>query len=193
LEYSSLPDQLLTQYLQNGDPDAFREIYSRYWEKLYRSVYGKLKNREAAQEVVQNIFVRCWEKRTELAIENLGHYLQSAAKFAVIDVYRCQMRDAKYWQHAQIFQSQADSSTEKQIELQDLMQAIETGLTRMPVKTQQIFTLNRLENQSVPEISKILKMPSRTIEYHITQGLRLLRLHLKDFVPFVITVISFLA
>jgi len=193
LEYSSLPDQLLTQYLQNGDPDAFREIYSRYWEKLYRSVYGKLKNREAAQEVVQNIFVRCWEKRTELAIENLSHYLQSAAKFAVIDVYRRQMRDAKYLQHAQIFQPQADSSTEKQIALQDLMQAIETGLTRMPVKTQQIFTLNRLENQSVPEISKILKMPSRTIEYHITQGLRLLRLHLKDFVPFVITVISFLA
>ncbi|GEO07340.1 DNA-directed RNA polymerase sigma-70 factor [Adhaeribacter aerolatus] len=192
MKYGELDDNYLLQRLADGDGTAFREIYLRYWQRLYTVAFRKTKCRETAEEVVQQIFVRLWEMRAGTTIENLSGYLHTAVKYSIIALYREKLSDARYQEHAKVFQNQYDRSTEKEIALQDLVQAINSGVEQMPAKTQQIFSLNRLENQSVTQISESLKLPSRTIEYHITQGMRLLKLHLKDFVSFSLAALSLL-
>ena len=55
-------------------------------------------------------------------------------------------------------------------------------------KTREIFTLNRLEGRSVIEIARLLNLPERTVEYHITVALRHLRGHLKEYIVLFFTV-----
>ena len=73
------------------------------------------------------------------------------------------------------------TTVDESIAFNELSTAIEKSIEKLPEKTRRIFTLNRLEYKSVKEISEQLTIPERTVEYHITQGLKALRIHLKEF------------
>jgi DNA-directed RNA polymerase specialized sigma24 family protein len=49
--------------LKNGDAEAFTAIYKAYWYDMYLVAYRKLRNKEAAEEIVQDIFLRFWRER----------------------------------------------------------------------------------------------------------------------------------
>jgi RNA polymerase sigma-70 factor (ECF subfamily) len=175
-------DTLLIELFQAGDESAFQEIYRRYWYKLYMVARRKVNAEEDAEEIVQDIFVDLWERRTRLHINELNKFLFSAVKYKVLNYIKSQMVRQAYQSDALNAKIDADFNTEEELALGDLSQAILTGIKKMPSKTQEIFKLNRLEGLSVKEISELLQIPERTVEYHISQSLRTMRSYLKDFV-----------
>jgi RNA polymerase sigma-70 factor (family 1) len=182
MNYSLFSDSFLVEALHNGDEKAFKAIYQRYWKKLFYVAFRKGLSWEEAEELVQNLFVSLWEKRVEVSIEHLDRYLHTSLKYLVINLLRSKKMEAKYVLYGQQTFSQVDEGTEAIVALADLSDALEQGVARLPEKTRTIFKMNRLEHHSVKEISESLNLPSRTVEYHITQALKRLRLHLKDFV-----------
>lgn len=189
MNYSSLTDDVLVELLNAGDTGAFQAVYNRYWNKLYMASKKRLYDQDAAAEVVQDIFVDLWERRQSLKIESLDRYLFTAVKYKVIDqirsrVNRKETSDLIMEDMASYFDQQADNN----LAFQDLNSAVERILILMPSKTRDIFKMSRLEHHSVREISSSMNIPERTVEYHITQSLRILREHLKDFVTYLILV-----
>ena len=91
----------------------------------------------------------------------------------------------KYWYYYKHFLPEVTTITEEVVDYNDLNTAIEKAMQQLPEKSQQVFRLNRLQGLSIAEIAENLKMPRRTIEYHLTRSLRELRLHLKDFMFFI--------
>ncbi|AUD01337.1 sigma-70 family RNA polymerase sigma factor [Spirosoma pollinicola] len=180
MEYKTLPDAVLLIYLKQGDESAFQEIYVRYWRKLFTIARNKLPSTDSPEDMVQDLFVKLWEQRRNLLIENLGAYLHMSLKYAIINLFKARLVREKYVEHAQSFLPN-EQSTEEQIALNDLMATIEHQLNDFPEKTRQIFRLNRLEYKSAKEISDQLGIPERTVEYHINLSLKLLRPLLQDY------------
>lgn len=181
-------DAVLIQLLETGDENAFQEIYKRYWYKLYTVARRKVEAQEDAEEIVQDIFVDLWERRIRLNINELDRYLFSAVKYKVLNYIKSRIVRQTYRDTVSL-KIDADSNTEEELALQDLRQAITNGIENLPPKTQEIFRLNRLEGLSVREISDLLHIPERTVEYHVTQSLRSMRVYLKDFVVLMLTLI----
>lgn len=181
--YSFLSDIMLVRLLKTDDKEAFQEIYRRYWHVLFVVARRKLYAQEAAEEVVQDLFTNIWSRRMDVQIEDLKKYLFSSTKYLIINAIKSKIVRQEYESHTSATRSlDTTRHTEEELAYRDLYSAIEAGLLRLPEKTQRIFRLNRLENQSVREISIVLNLPERTVEYHITQALRALRLHLREYI-----------
>lgn len=187
-----LTDDLLLRLLQTSDEHAFRELYQRYWKKLFTTACYKLKSKEAAEEIVQNIFVSLWEKRATLQIDSLEDYLYIAVKYKVINyVESLMVRQAG---QKQLAGNTTDESTEATIMINDLHAAIQQALKQLPAKTREVFTMSRFERCSVREIARHMGLTEKAVEYHITQSLKLMRVSLKDYmvvgVPLIITLLK---
>lgn len=181
MTYSGVADDILLKLVSTGDEQAFRTLYLRHWNKLFNASKKRLADEEVAAEIVQDIFVELWIKRADLDIEVLERYLYQSVKFKVIDYYRASIVRQKY---ATAFAKEPlfeDAIVEHHLALQDLRSTVERGLNQLPIKTREIFRLNRFEDRSIREISDNLQIPERTVEYHITKSLKLLRTYLRDY------------
>lgn len=107
----------------------------------------------------------------------------SAVRYAVINHIKSNLVQEKYANYAQYHYSDACSVTEEQLELDELIHVVEQQLNDLPEKTRQIFQMNRLEYHTIKEISSKLKVPERTVEYHLSQALKSLRYYLRDYLP----------
>jgi RNA polymerase sigma-70 factor (family 1) len=181
MEYHLLSDELLVKLLRVDDQGAFEEIYRRFWKPLFKTAQNKLKSTELIEELLQDVFLKLWEKRAAQTIENLSAYLFTVLKYRIIDQYKKQILAEKYADFTLSKNLASEQSLESEINFQEIVTIFENALLQLPEKTRQIFKLSRLEYKTTREISEVLQMPERTVEYHITQSLKLLRLSLKDF------------
>lgn len=176
-------DTELVLAIARGDRAAFKTLYDRYQEEMYRLAVRKLHDRDIAEEVVQDIFVGLWENRGRLAIGQVRNYLLRSVRNHVLDHIRAQVVRQNYARQFAGSGEAYGNVTEEWMALHELNEAIQAGIAEMPDKTKEIFRLNRVDFLSADEISGILQLPKRTVEYHITVALRTMRKCLKDFLP----------
>ncbi|MCF0074080.1 RNA polymerase sigma-70 factor [Dyadobacter sp. CY261] len=176
-------DVALVTAIGKGDRLAFRVLYERYQEEMYRLALRKTYEKEVAEEIVQDIFVDLWENRERMAIGQVRHYLLRSIRNRVLDYIRAQIVRQNYAKQYATNGEEAAHLTDDWMALCDLNDAIQTGIAEMPDKTREIFKLNRLDQLSADEIAGTLRIPKRTVEYHITVALRIMRKCLKDFLP----------
>jgi RNA polymerase sigma-70 factor (family 1) len=181
MEYKILSDELLVKLLRVGEQDAFEEIYRRYWQKLLRSAQFKLRSKETIEEILQDLFISLWEKREKVLIENLEAYLNTSLRYLIINQIKKQILQEKFVEYS-LKKNELTDDVDESVAFNELSIAIEKAIEQLPEKTQQIFRLNRLEYKSVKEIAVLLETPERTVEYHITQALKALRIHLREFI-----------
>src|SRR6188474_853020 len=82
--YSAYTDEQLIHLLQSSDGAAFTELYNRYWEQLFAISYNYSKQKETAEEVVQEVFMSLWDRRNTVDINDLAAYLATASKFSIL-------------------------------------------------------------------------------------------------------------
>ncbi len=174
-------DPQLIAGLREGDEEAFAQIYKSYWHKLFMAAYRKTKSKEIAEELVQNLFVNLWNKRSKLEISQLENYLFTSVKNAVIRHYESQVVAQKYLDYQKHLPVLHDCHTEETVALNELNSALDNGLSTLSEKSQQVFRMSRFENRSTHEIATELNISEKAVEYHITKSLKTLRHVLKDF------------
>ena len=173
-------DQELISALKKGNEKAFDELFRRYWDKAFNIAYGKVKSREAAEEIVQEIFMDLWSKRHSIAINSFSSFLFASIKYQALNKIRSQLVQQKYWEYYRAFIPQTDNATEKIVEYHDLLNTIDERLDQLPQKTKKVFYMNRLEGKSLKEIAGILKLSEKAIEYHLNRSLKELKVYLRN-------------
>ena len=173
----------------NNDRQSFRKLYDRYQEDMYCVAVRKIHSEDVAEEIVQDVFVELWEKRHRLSITEVRFYLFRSVKNGVLDHIRAQIVRQNYAREHALLAEPNSNHTDDEMAMYELMAAIYAGMNGLSEKTREIFRFNRLEALSPDEIAKILNLPKRTVEYHITIALRAMRISLKDYLPFWIMLI----
>ena len=173
------PDSLLVSNMQSNDRSAFEKIYSRYWSKLYLSAYHILRNREASEDIIQEIFVGLWLKREHTSVDNLNNYLFTAVRFQVFKAIRDGKLRTDLLPDTDLLVSA--NNAENAFAEKEIAQRLDESIALLPQKCKEIFILSRKEHLSVKEIAARLNISPKTVENQITIALRRLRTDMGEF------------
>ncbi len=173
-------DNALLLAIQKGDQSAFRVLYERYWKEVYTMVYRRLRDEDAAKDIVQNIFVNLWVSRKAINIDStLAPYLNRAAKNRTISFYKKNQAD---FSRDHIFQDdRVQHSIEHNIEAGELEAFFKREIDEMPDTMRKAFMLSRQENKSIREIASELSLSEQTIKNNISQALDRLKKKTKHY------------
>lgn len=192
MDYKLFSDEILVKLLKASDNLALKEVYDRYWRQLYFTCLRKLKSKLLAEEIVQNIFLSIWEKRFTVHIDNLEKYLNTAARYQIINCIKTQLIHERHHSAIKAQITMESNEPETRLLLRELSLAIDKAIGQLPPKTQQVFVLSRFEQRSIKEIASCLGISEKAVEYHITQSIRFLRVSLKDYMVYVVFVFPWL-
>ncbi|MDF7815677.1 RNA polymerase sigma-70 factor [Hymenobacter sp. YC55] len=179
--YAAWTDTALLDALRADQEQAFTEIYKRYCYRLFTVAYRKLKSSEVAEELVQDLFADLWIRRSSIQIQHLESYLFTAIRYRIINYIKAQQIKTGYESYCRLSANETDTDTEKSLALNDLSEALLASMRKLPEKSREIFQLSRLEHYTVPEISVRVKLSEKSVEYHLTKSLKLLRTYLRDY------------
>ncbi len=164
--------------MKAGDRSAFKEIYDKYWSKLYIYGYNILRERQSCEDAVQEIMVDLWMKREVLQIDSLSSYLLAATRYQVLKVVRSgKVRSEFFIQAAAITE---EYNGEQLIHGRDISSLVDNHISQLPDKCREIFTLSRKQQLSNREIAEKLGIAPKTVENQITIAIRRLRSSLGD-------------
>ena len=181
MEYRLLADEVLLKFLIISDELAFQEIYQRYWRQLYYAALSKINNKEVAEDIIQTVFTDLWEKREQHSIKNISAYLGTSVKYQVINYIKSGISKKAHLSNISESRKTEENKNELALLVKELNEAIDKAINRLPQKTQTIFRLSRFERHSNKQISRMMDVSEKAVEYHITQSLRALRLYLRSF------------
>ncbi|EHQ25012.1 RNA polymerase sigma-70 factor [Mucilaginibacter paludis] len=178
-EFSTLSDKELASLLKRGEVGAFEAIYNRFWSKLLNAAYKRLRDEAVCQEIVQDVFIKLWEKREILTFTvGLENYLLVAVRYNVVDIYRKQVVKDKF--EIMVNHSEYDNSTSDQIFTRDLAKYLSKLVESLPGKCKNVYQLSRLEHKTHREISEILNISEKTVQGHLTKALQIIRSGMAD-------------
>ena len=182
MDYRLLPDETLLKFLKIDDAFAFEELYRRHWQKMFYLVIQKINNKKVSEDIVQTVFTDLWEKRSVRTIQNISSYLSTAVKFQVINFINSTI--TKKLINVSVVESDItdENTADLSVLMKEITTAIDEAINKLPEKSQTIFKLSRYDQRTNKEISSIMNLSEKAVEYHITNSLKSLRFQLKDFV-----------
>jgi RNA polymerase sigma-70 factor (ECF subfamily) len=175
--YNSYSDDELLRRLRSADEKAFTEIYNRYWEKLLAIGYFHLRNKQAAEDIVHEVMISLWTRRTELSIQSFSSYLATAARFSVFKAIARDKRRRELLNQQAI--AEATTETIENLDALFLKEQLNRIIEQLPEKAKLVFTYSRDEELTIAQIAKKIDLSPKAVEYHITKALRTLREALK--------------
>lgn len=162
--------------LRQDDPRAFDALFRQYSARVYRFAYGYLKSRPAAEEIVQDCFLKIWERRFELRDDvPLKGYLFTIAHHTILNQLRQSRHHQLYQDYTLLVSSGNAAGTDTDVAFAELESLYQSALEKLPPKRRQIFTLSRQQGLSYAEIAQELGISVKTVETQMAQALHFLR------------------
>lgn len=164
---------------QHQSPEEKIEVLFRsYYPQLCKSLYRILRNTEEAEDIVQETFLKLWDRRKtlELGPATLS-YLYRACYNTALNVLR-QRKPQEQPEVAEVLAS--DSRTDGGVELLELEERIAQAIEALPPKTRLVFSLSRYDQMPYKTIAEHLNISVKSVEKHMGIALERLRHHLQD-------------
>lgn len=159
--------------LTKDDEQAFDALFEHYSALIYRFAYSYLKSRPDAEEIVQECFLKIWEKRRHLRVDMpLKAYLFTTAHNAILNQLRQQQQRNRFQAYSA---GLAPGHVGNEVEFKELESLYRAALEQLPSKRREIFILSRQQGLSYPEIAQQLNLSVKTVEAQMTQALKFLR------------------
>lgn len=163
--------------LKKGDMSAFDAIYKEYCHRLYGFVIKFIKQREDAEEIVQEVFLKIWEAREKIDVySSFEGYLFTMAYNTTINVLRKRMSQDKYVAHLKAIQTieEADETIDE-MEYKELIGKVQSLIYQLSPRQQEIFYLSREKGLTHEEIAEKLNISTNTVKNHLVSSLKFLR------------------
>lgn len=162
--------------LKEGNPKAFSRIFSQYSQRLYFFALGYLKSEKEAEEIVQETFLKLWERREHLDLTLSFHaYLFKIAFNFIQKRIQRQVKDDELKHELADELVNFDQHTSNLVNYHHLLQHINRLIGHLPPRQAQILKLRKLDGYSTAEISDMLQLASKTVEAHLTAALKFLK------------------
>ncbi|MFP3861245.1 MAG: RNA polymerase sigma-70 factor [Bacteroidales bacterium] len=169
-------DSHIIQKIKEGDDLAFETLYNKYSAKVYYFALRFLKNKEDAEGLTQDIFIKVWENRNSLRTDlSLNSYIFTITKNTIFNKNRRKINEQAYVEYLKNHLDNTYDQTENDILLNEIKSWIDDTIEKLPAKRSYIFKLSRFEGLSYKEISQKLNISERTVEAHIHLAIKEIR------------------
>lgn len=175
-DYTSYSDIELADLVRSADDRAFKEIYDRYNKLLYLFAYNKLRNKEEAKDVVQDVFAWVLNNRTRFAINSsVSSFLYKSVLNKIFDIFRHQSVIRKYIEQGDHYIDIDSTETDYLIREKDIAQMIRQEIDAMPQKMKEVYLLRFEQYLSAKEIAEQLNISENTVNTHLKRAAKKLR------------------
>jgi RNA polymerase sigma-70 factor (ECF subfamily) len=169
-------DEILLLELQLGSEDAFISIYDRYHKMMYGMAYRYLKIDYLAEDAVQDVMMRIWEKRMSRDIEiSFKSYIFTSLRNHILNQIRSKSfqleKIYEVSQHEHVF----EDDLIEQIENKDFLVKFHEAIESLPEQKKRICKLKLTEKYSNQEIADMMNISIPTVKTHYTQAIKILR------------------
>ncbi len=175
---------LVCSIAENNDQSAFEELFTFYYPGLVSFAAGILKDRQLAEEVVEDVFLKLWENRnTMVSINNFSHYIYTASKYAAINALKARKKTFEeitgddFWLDYTYNGPEADLISNEN--LKEILQAI----NQLPPRCRLIFRLVKEEGMKYQEVAQLLQLSVKTVENQMIIAIRKIQDTLAVFLP----------
>jgi RNA polymerase sigma-70 factor, ECF subfamily len=180
-----LTEEKLFENVKNGDSKAFEHLFHRYYCYLCSYAYKLLNDSANAEELVQEFFVRLWEKRDQLSINtSVKNYFFRSVKNLCINAIQHEKIKSKYALKV-TSESDLSFSIEDNFIETELAEKIDESIQSLPAKRREIFRLSREEGLKYREIAEKLNVSVKTVETQMSLAIKTLREKLKKYSAFI--------
>ncbi|WP_151719456.1 RNA polymerase sigma factor [Gemmobacter serpentinus] len=145
-------------------------LYMAEQGRLQRQITRRVGCSSTAGDLVQDIFLRLWERATDWTGEPAA-YLNRCARNAAIDHLRAETRRSTFF--AGIMPEQyaaAPATPEAILAARQDVQRVDDLLALLPQRTRHIFILNRIHGRSFSEIAMVMNISKRAVEKHMAKA-----------------------
>lgn len=175
------------QRVAEGDETAFGELLYAYSDHLGAFVYKITASREAAQEIVQDTFIKVWNKRAALpGIDRFGQYLFILARNLTYNYIRDQARvTVKYqqWLRDMETRDEVDTVYCEEVGMAHYLPVIDKAVDQLPPQQRKVFELARKQGLSHRQIAENMGISTETVKKYMKLALQAIREHVRTEVP----------
>jgi len=169
-------DQLYRKVIQEDDYKGFEILFKHYYNTMCSYAMRYVTTREAARDVVSEVFYKFWKNRSAINIQiSCRAYLFSAVKHQACNYIsrECKKDSQIEEQHNQ--SSAATYNPEELMLYEELHHRVESAIASLTPQCQTVFMLSRSEGLTYHEIAERLKISQKAVEAQISRALKLLR------------------
>ncbi|MFB6456815.1 RNA polymerase sigma factor [Chitinophaga sp. Hz27] len=175
-----LSEEDLCELLAQGSQDAFRELYNRYWKKVYKIALTYLKQPQEAEDLVQNIFIKLWLKRSTIAtVQHMDSYLRVVARNEVVSYLRKNQLSLLALDLTTDLQADDSQLPHTMAVSRESAEMISKAIAQLPPQRRQVFKLSREQGLSYDQIASRTGIVRETVKKHIVRALVSIRQYLE--------------
>lgn len=165
--------------------DAFERLFKSHFSRLHAYACTLLRESHQAEEMVQNVFVKLYEKGDGIRIDT------SVEAYLYRSVYYECLNHRKHLKVRRVYQAHAARQGEPVTGVpfagasgtRELEARLRKAMNDLPEQCRTIFQLSRFESLKYREIAGVLDISVKTVENQMGKALRILRERLADFLP----------
>lgn len=171
-------EKVLLEQLQAGSAEAFTLLYQQYAERLYYNICSLVKDELTAEELVQDIFSRIWQKRETIRIDtSFAAYLFAASRNRVYDFFRKLNRDHHLYARIRAAASYEYTYIEEALLTRENADILQKAIKSLPQQRRRAFELCKIEGCSYKEASEIMGISLSTLKDHMANAREAIRIY----------------
>lgn len=165
-------DQDLINRVKRGDENAFDDLFIKYYDRIYSFACALLKDMDAAQDVVQDVFLNLWKNRKKLdPHRSILNYLLVSTRNGICNFLKLKYNTViEHIDFPDIEDTTPDAHTI--LEYYESSSFLRQIVRDMPLQRRRIFIMSRVQHMSNDEIANLLNLSRRTVERHIYLALK---------------------
>ena len=167
-----MSDKVFLEQVKKGDEAAFRCLFEKYWQDLFQLACKRLRSKDDASDIVQEVFLSLWNNVQQIEIEDsLGAYLFVSLRNKIFNHYEKQSIRLKYLLAQPFHPVQSEELIWSHLSSKELRSVVAAEVSRMPAKMKEIYLLSREQQLSISDIAELLSLAPQTVKNQIHRSL----------------------
>lgn len=180
-------DTATLSMLQQGNEEVFESVFKQHFNNLNAYAFTILKDTVSAEEVVQSLFLKLWEKKDVLNIQtSLKSYLYRATYNDCMNILKHLQVRQRHQDHVSYFHDRTSENASSRLQENELKNELQKAINLLPEKCRTIFQMSRFEELKYQEIADQLDISIKTVENQMGKALKVLRHALADYLPLLV-------
>ena len=168
---------------------AFEQVFKTHFKSLHAYACTILKDDIMAEEMVQNVFFKLWEKKEQITVQqSVNAYLYKAVYHECLNYIKHTKVRAAHKSYTLHHNSEAEQTGDRTT-LRELEGKLDEALKKLPEQCRLVFQLSRFEELKYKEIADKLGISIKTVENQMGKALRIMRSELTEYLPAVLIIL----
>lgn len=176
VKHTLLPEKELIYLLREGQEEALRSLYDIHVRKLYYFIFRTAKSSQLAEDVVQDVFIKIWETRSQIDPEQpFRTYLYTIARRHLLNLLKRLQHESGILEEIRKYTDMGENTTELQVEYSESNMLLTEAIAKLPRQCKEIFIRCKMQGLSYKQVAAELDITEGTVNSQMVKALRAIR------------------